>query len=191
MPVPSLLTSIEGWLAANAPATLTTLAPPASPAALAEMERELEVVLLPEVRALLSWHDGAVEAAPTFELLPGYEFLGTGDILATASMMRQYASGPRPTWSRSWIPVAADRCGAYLLVDHHAQDGGAQPGAVMISDHEDPLNFWETWSCLEEALTSMFDAARHGTPYLQLQPAVADGMLVWTEPPAPGPSGGR
>src|ERR1041385_5346543 len=75
------LARIDAWLKENAPRALADLRPPATPDALAALERGLGFPVPAELRTWLSTHDGQ-PADSLLGMLDGWIFLGAEQIAA-------------------------------------------------------------------------------------------------------------
>lgn len=180
MPFSSTLAAIDGWLAENAPLTHRDLAPPATGADLAAVRAHLGTDLLPDVEALLRWHNGAGRFRPPFCLAPGYAFLGTDGMIALARA-RLAADQDRllwRTWKRRWLPVAADGKGRCLVVDHSDDDDRAE---VTVSSEDDRGGPPKTWPDLGDLLSKTYEAMRFGSRLMNRRRIVTDGRLDWED----------
>lgn len=108
--------------------------PPASTAALAELERELGLVLPDDLRAFYALHDGAEGIG-----IAAYDdLLSVAEATAAWSLLRDVWSeiGAEPgMWSNAWLPITSDGGGSYNCVDLAA--AGSRP--VIRYEHADPV----------------------------------------------------
>lgn len=180
MPFTSTLAAIDDWLAEHAPTTWRELAPPATADELADVRRLLGADPLPDVVELLRWHNGAGRTAMPFCLAPGYAFIGTADMIATAR--HRTALDDRHlfwrTWNQRWLPIATGSRGACLALDH---TDGPDRGEVTVSSPEDARDTPKTWSDLDALLRRTYEAMRFGGRFLQRRRVVADGRLSWED----------
>ncbi|GIF06972.1 SMI1/KNR4 family protein [Actinoplanes siamensis] len=177
MSVVAVLSEIEGWLARHAPRTHTMLNPPATPDQLGALEAALGFPLLPEVVAALRWHNGTSEDSGGFELVPTYWMVGAEDIANDARRLNSSAAEyDRDDWSERWVPVGADRCGAYVLVDHNV---GEERGRVFTWDPESGER--DSWSSLEELYSDLRAALADRTPLAGCTYDLVDGGVAWED----------
>ncbi|MEV4417478.1 SMI1/KNR4 family protein [Catellatospora sp. NPDC049609] len=179
MPFSSTLAAIDDWLAEHAPLTWRDLAPPATGSELGAVRAHLGVDLLPDVEALLRWHNGAGRHRPPYCLAPGYAFLGTADMIALARKRIAADEGRLlwRTWNPRWLPVAADGRGRCLAVDH-AEDGRAE---VTVSSEDDGDGAPKTWPDLGNLLSKTYEAMRYGSRLMGRRRVVTDGRLDWDD----------
>ena len=164
------LGTIGGWLQRNAPASYRTLRPGLDMAGLVALETRYGFALHPELRTLLSWHDGCTHSALAVQIWTDFMF---GE---SAFMYEQVHSFPDDYWDPRWVPFATDLGLKKLVVDH-----GAFPGRVMLFDGVDGMYEDSTWPSLgsmiaqvrEALVTSSLLNSRHGT--------VENGALYWPE----------
>ncbi len=127
---------IDAWLGDNAPEVLTQLRPPATAAALAELERAVGRPLPPAVLEAYRAHDGAVEESSTIfgairttketRWATLMTWLSTERIQEQLSFLRDLGTD----WPEERLPIAEDAGGNMVFVD-------LETGAVAAFDHED------------------------------------------------------
>ncbi len=134
---------IEAWLAANTPAALGALNPPASEEAIARLERGLGVTLPGDFLASMRIHDGQTNL----------ELFGPWGLLSSTRMLESWRSSekvakdvgyswPVPTvgpvrpswWVSAWIPFAENGSGDTLCLDLSPAEGG-EHGRVVEYVH--------------------------------------------------------
>ncbi len=121
---------IEAWLAVNAPAVAAGLNPPASPEAVAETERFLDVQFPDDLRASYLRHDGQQPNSPW--MLEGWEWLSLDRIRDEWKVWKDLLDGgdfagiensadgrgvQKDWWNPAWIPLTYSGSG-----DHHCLD---------------------------------------------------------------------
>jgi hypothetical protein len=183
----AVLSEIDDWLARHAPATAAMLHPPATPSQVEALEASLGPALLPEVATVLRWHNGTVEDIGGFELAPTYWLFDAGTVARDALRLNANAAQfDQDGWDDRWVPLAADRCGGYLLVNH---EQGADRGKVDLWDPENgPPS--AIWSGLEELCSELRTALVHRQPLMNCVYEIVDGAVAWTdEELADAPSG--
>ena len=150
------LRTLTTWLAKHAPTLATSLAPPASPEAIAEIESLLGCVIPADYRAFLERHDGQRfvpvddahgTLAPLFsgfDLLPAafaageYETIqndwdeeGPGDIVAHGPVRAMYKN---PRW---WPITCVFGASQYHCLDLDPAPGGTAGQVIFISDDDE------------------------------------------------------
>jgi cell wall assembly regulator SMI1 len=174
---------IEHWLAANAPTTAATLAPPASAEKMAETQRRIGVPFPAELIASLRRHDGAgTNMRAGFTLPPFYLPLSTESITSEATMMCEVLislgldSGVGSWWHGQVIPIAIDGGGGNLLLDQRPGHDG------RLGEHfeDSEMMFTHFPASLTELLELTAGSLETGGLVLgHYRPKVADGMLDW------------
>lgn len=175
---------IEKWLAANAPATAATLAPPADPGLIAETQRQIGVPFPAELVAFLRRHDGAgTDMRAGFALPPFYRLLSTRYIGEEAKMMCDVLSKSGHDESVGWwwhgqvVPFAHDGGGGNLLLDQRPGRDG------WLGDHseESEMRFDTYPRTLTELLEMTATSLETGGVVLKhYRPKVVDGeVLEW------------
>lgn len=120
----------EAWLAANWPAGLACLNPPASDEDIASLERALDVKLPEDYVSCLKIHNGQ-RANSGGGLFDGSEFLSSDEVLAQWSVWKELLddddfdgaeSEPAPGirndwWHARWIPFTHNGGGDHLCID--------------------------------------------------------------------------
>src|SRR5262245_26057184 len=128
-------------MSARVPSRVRTIRPPASAAAIADVERELGCTLPPDLAASLGLHDGqdrsGFELLGTWGLYPLVEIVRVwrmfGDMVQSGIVSGEddrqwvFPKGPvRPrTWDPARIPFAYDGGGTHLVVDMNPDRGGS------------------------------------------------------------------
>jgi cell wall assembly regulator SMI1 len=174
---------IEKWLAANAPASAATLAPPASPAAISKVQQQIGVPIPAELIAFLRRHDGAgTNMRDGFTLPPFYIPMSTEGIISEAKMMCDVlgSSGSDGSvgswWHGQVIPVAFDGGGGNLLLDQRPGRGG------RLGDHDEETEMmFNTYPrSLTELLEQTATSLETGNAALKrYHPKVVAGALEW------------
>ncbi|GAB2895989.1 SMI1/KNR4 family protein [Streptomyces mayteni] len=160
---------IDGWLAANAPASLARLRPGADPAALAAAEAALGRPLPADLAASLACHDGS---EPDSRLLPHLV-----DLLSAAGVVEQWElwndvmtefdEGEEPWgvlsgethWHRLWVPVTIFQ-GDLEVIDMRPGPGQGRLGS---SPHDGPGHFGDgAWPSLAAYLAAVADVLTTG-----------------------------
>ncbi|GAB2588008.1 hypothetical protein GCM10027168_21080 [Streptomyces capparidis] len=188
-PVPESWARIDGWLAANAPATLAGLRPPADPVSLAAAERELGMPLPADLAASLACHDGA---EPECGLLPHLmRLLPVGMVVEQWELWNEVTDelhdGEEPWgvecgevhWDRLWVPVTFFQ-GDLDVIDMRPGPGQGRVGFVP---HDGPGSFDGAWPSFGAYLAAVADALTTGRmpdPAPFDEPRVTpDGRLTW------------
>lgn len=181
MTVATLLSEVERWLAGNAPRTLSMLRPPATPEQLRDLETQLGFALHPAVATILRWHDGTEEHLGGFELAPTYWLLSADSVAGDAHSWRQLvgkdADDDLDMWQHSWVPIGADRCGGYLVVDH-------TDSRTFLWEPENGMHARGIWPTPEELCTELRVNLLNRAPWLGCVPTITDGGVEWTDNPA-------
>ncbi|MEU0562060.1 SMI1/KNR4 family protein [Dactylosporangium sp. NPDC006015] len=177
MTVAVILADLDQWLAANAPRTLSLLHPPASQEQLQELESRLGFALLPEVASTLLWHNGATEEMGGFQLAPTYWLTDAARVAGDASRLRATARASNPeAWDVQWVPLAADRCGGYLVVDHTPD---VDTGRTFLWEPENGEDAMGSWTGLAELCSELRFALLRGAPWLDNSYQIVDGGVEW------------
>jgi cell wall assembly regulator SMI1 len=171
---------IEKWLAANAPETAATLAPPAMPVSIASLQRQIGVPLPPELIASLLRHDGAGTNTRAAFWLPGsYRPLSTAAIVQRAESMCDVleSNGFDTTWWHGQvIPIAADNSTGIVLLDQRP----GQLGRLGSHSEAADMRFGHLPATFAELLETTFNALRTGTVVFEhYRPKVVDRRLEW------------
>ncbi|MEV6520687.1 SMI1/KNR4 family protein [Longispora sp. NPDC051575] len=187
------LHSIDQWLTAHAPITATSLRPPATVEQLDRAERELGHPLPDELRQLYLWHDGTVGLAGSsapFDIEPSLYFQPLDEALAARQWLNDlYATINQDdyiTWRAHWLPIAADDCGAYVVVETQ----GPHTGRVIYRSDEDGPHLERAWPTLTHWADALSTALTTGEPFMRVHlPVPVDGTLTWdwVGPSAPTP----
>ncbi|GAA4608992.1 cell wall assembly regulator SMI1 [Actinoplanes octamycinicus] len=177
MSVVAVLSDLEGWLARHAPRTHAMVNPPATPDQLGALEAALGFPLVPEVGAALRWHNGTEEDSGGFELVPTFWMLSAESIAADARRLNASAAAyARDEWSDRWVPVAADRGGAYVLVDH-----GDSPDRGRVFTWDPESGEGDSWSSLADLYSELRAALADRTPLLGCTYELVDGGVEWED----------
>jgi cell wall assembly regulator SMI1 len=174
---------IEKWLAANAPASAATLAPPASMEAIAKVQQQIGVPIPAELIAFLRRHDGAgTNMRNGFTLPPFYIPMSAEGIISEAMMMCDVlgSSGSDGSvgawWHGQVIPIAFDGGGGNLLLDQRPGRGG------RLGDHDEETDMMFTTypRSLTELLEQTATSLETGSAALKhYHPKVVEGALEW------------
>jgi cell wall assembly regulator SMI1 len=174
---------IEKWLAANAPASAATLAPPASMEAISRMQQQIGVPVPAELIASLRRHDGAgTNMRDGFTLPPFYIPMSAEGIISEAKMMCDvlvssgYDDNVGSWWHGQVIPIAFDGGGGNLLLDQRPGRGG------RLGDHDEESDMMFTVypRSLTELLEQTATSLETGRATLErYHPKVVDGALDW------------
>nr|CEL20561.1 glucan synthase 1-related protein [Kibdelosporangium sp. MJ126-NF4]CTQ89472.1 glucan synthase 1-related protein [Kibdelosporangium sp. MJ126-NF4] len=175
---------IEKWLAAHAPATAATLAPPATLDQIAESQRDIGVPIPADLIAFLLRHDGAgTSRKPGFTLPPFYQPMSAKDIVAEAKMMCEvligsgYNESVGSWWHGQVVPFARDGGGGNLLLDQRPGHNG------RLGDHDEESDMYFTQypptltELLEQTATSLETSRVVVGSYRPM--VVAGGVLDW------------
>jgi cell wall assembly regulator SMI1 len=146
----AMLAKIDAWLKANAPLALADLRLPATPDALAALERSLGFPVPADLRVWLSVHDGQPPDS-LLGMLDGWIFLGAGQIAAAHRTFTDLLDAGefegRPTrsrdglakaawWCAGWVPFLEGPGGDYLVIDTDPAESG-EAGQVVTFWHDD------------------------------------------------------
>lgn len=144
---------IEQWLAAHAPAIGADLRPGATPEAIAEAERALQVTLPDAMRRVYARHDGSEQNAPP--LMGDWTFMPLRHVVREWQTLKEVAANgafegleadPEPRiqpgwWNAGWIPIAHNSSGDYQSVDTAPGPQGTA-GQVIAYWHADTRRGW-------------------------------------------------
>jgi cell wall assembly regulator SMI1 len=174
---------IEKWLAANAPETAATLAPPAIPVSIASLQRQIGVPLPPELIASLLRHDGTHSTARAASWLPGfYRPLSTAAIAQRAESMcdvlesNGFDGSVGTWWHGQVIPIAADTSTGIVLLDQRP----GQLGRLGSHSEGSDMRFGHLPATFAELLEATSNALRTGTVVFEhYRPKVVDRRLEW------------
>ncbi|SDD82672.1 SMI1/KNR4 family protein [Actinokineospora iranica] len=120
---------VDGWLLRHAPATSAAWNRAATDADLVTLQRDIGVMLPPELVATLKRHNGTRSGG--FTLPPSYDLLSVRDILATVGTACDTAQG-------RYVPVARDAT-ALLFLDEqglgqYPEEGPLEPLPATLTD---------------------------------------------------------
>jgi cell wall assembly regulator SMI1 len=182
----------ETWLAAHAPGDHAALNAGASAADVRRLEEELEFPLHPDLRRLLSRHDGvAVRRASTEPggFLLNYFLLDTAGILKNQLILaemeqRAIDEGDGEAVSgviahHMWVPFAGSFSGDMLFVDHRP---GPQFGEIGETNFGAPA-YSVLWPSQEAMVRELCDGVESGSPVTALHMVAfvhEARMLQWT-----------
>jgi len=182
------------WLAEHAPASYTTLNPPASAEELLACERGLGMALPAELRRLLLVNNGVAEfdADGTYHrgaaFLPGGHLLLPAAGLASESLSLVKILGDLGDdmagywWHPEWVLFGRHIAADGMAID---QRSGPEQGAVGEFMHEDSTEFTMGTS-LGDYIATLADSIENGTDFLYYRPFVNDGALDWKVIVEPG-----
>ncbi|MFC0110823.1 SMI1/KNR4 family protein [Kibdelosporangium aridum] len=173
---------IEKWLAAKAPASARTLAPPATREAISDMQRQLGVPVPAELIASLLRHNGAGTTMRGFTLPPFYTPMSTTAIVDYHKMLCDIliSSGHNESvgswWHGQVIPFAQDFAGGNLLLDQRP----GRKGKLGDRDEETEMMF-DWWpATLTDLLEQTATALETNGVVRNYHPKVVeDGILAW------------
>jgi cell wall assembly regulator SMI1 len=169
------LATIEGWLRRYAPVSYETLRPGLNSAGLSSLEASYKFPLDPDLRTLLSWHDGCDHLPQAVQLRPAFWF-GESDF-----MFEQVKDLPDDYWLPSWVPIATNFGLKMLIVDHETT-----PGRVMLFDGVDstyPDGVYDDWKwpSLGVMVAQMREALTTSSLLNGQRAIVLDGELDWID----------
>ncbi|MCP2165298.1 SMI1/KNR4 family protein [Goodfellowiella coeruleoviolacea] len=181
---------IETWLAAHAPATAATLAPPATVDSIAAAEQAVGVAFPAELVASLLRHNGAesTSTVSAFTLPTIYEPMSVDRIVAAWRLRCRIDDGARAGdgdgfadgwwWHRRYVPFAEDGRGDYQFFDQRDGAGSRIGEAARV----DGVNFAGQPAGLADLLERTATALETGEPFNGTwRPVVTDaGELDWT-----------
>ena len=165
------LTTIEDWLRLYAPVNYNTLRPGLDSIGLAALEARYNFPLDPELRTMLSWHDGCDHTPRAVQLRPYFMF-GESDF-----MFEQVDDLPEDYWLAGWVPIATDFGLKKLIVDHITA-----PGRVMLFDGVDGIypdgiyDDWK-WPSLGMMIAQLREALTTSSPLNSYRAVISDGEL--------------
>ncbi|MEV1009400.1 SMI1/KNR4 family protein [Streptomyces sp. NPDC049881] len=188
---------IERWLARHAPATYTTLRPPAARADVAALEREFGIRLPGDLVASLLRHDGVTWPGQAAFALPGdYYLLDVAAIREHCAMWRRLAEREDAThlrdgsyWHPSFLTVAGTNAADAVFVDCRP---GERYGTVgwHLKGGEPYFGPHPSFAALLGALADALEADRPLRGLGVDLPVTFAGRLlwedVWTLHPDPG-----
>ena len=118
---------VEAWLQKKARRIHRSLAPGASDAQIAELERKLGITLPDDVRSSFRIHDGAEES----DLFPSTEPDDMAySLMSLAEIAEAYGSVCKwPHWRSDWVPLATNGGGDYQAV-------ALSSGEIVEANHE-------------------------------------------------------
>jgi cell wall assembly regulator SMI1 len=164
------LVALEGWLQRNAPVSYRTLRPGLEAQELRALEARYGFPLHPELRILLSWHDGCLHSSLALQIWIDFIF-GESEF-----MFEQVHELPDDYWDPQWVPFATDLGLKTLIVDH-----GVAPGRVTVFDGVDGLHQESSWSSLGFMIAQVREALTESRALNGRRPGVEDGALCWLE----------
>jgi len=162
------LAAIETWLQHNAPVSHSTLRPGLNGEQLDALETRYGFPLHPELRTLLSWHDGCAHSPRAVQIWTDFMFG------ASAFMYQQVHDLPEDYWDPRWVPIATDLGLKKLIVDHRAV-----PGRVMLFDGVDGVYEDSTWPSLGAIIAQVREALATSSVLDGRRATVEDGVLDW------------
>jgi len=170
---------IEAWLAGHAPKSRRALRPPATPARIDRIQRQMSVAFPAELVASLLRHDGVAEMG--FDLPPFFSPMSVDAIAAdwtvNCEVMADIPGTQDGWWHAGFVPFATAGDGGCLLVDQ--RPGGH--GRVGEFYPEDGTSF-ERWpASVGELLEKTASSLETGRAYEnRYAPKVdAEGALDW------------
>jgi cell wall assembly regulator SMI1 len=164
------LASIDGWLQRNAPISYQTLLPGLNGAELAALEARYGFPLHPELRTLLSWHDGCTHSALAVQIWTDFMFE------ESAFMYESVQDFPDNYWDRHWVAFATDLGLKKLVVDH-----SAPPGRVMLFDGVDGMYEEPIFPSLGSLIAHVREALSDSLSLNGRRAVVEKGVLYWPE----------
>jgi cell wall assembly regulator SMI1 len=177
---------IERWLGTHAPASLSTLNPPASKEAIGHLHRALGFDLPGQLVAVLRRHNGSGVDWNTAQLMlsGGYGLMSAAlieQIWRTTTEILESSENKGPLdgywWHRQWIPFAVSPSTDTLVVD---QRPGIEQG--RIGDHMKEQTYFESWASLAEMYADIADGLEQRREVDGCLAEVNDGVLSWREP---------
>jgi cell wall assembly regulator SMI1 len=175
------------WLAAHAPASYTTLRPPAVVADIEACERALGVELPAGLRQLLLINDGAADFDSSEVYCPGAAFLPGGHRLLSAAEIVQDSRNTTEIaaeldddmagwwWHPQWVMFGRHIAADGLAID---QRPGPEQGYVGEFMHEDHTSF-DLAPSIEAFIVSVAESLESGSDFSYFRPVVEDGRLDW------------
>ncbi|MGS2618981.1 SMI1/KNR4 family protein [Micromonospora sp. LZ34] len=175
---------IATWLAEHAPLTASEIRPPASPAAIEAVQRQLPVRLPADLVAWWEACDGFTDGTCCVLLPEIHVPLGTARVIeARQSQLDLMAKFGSPTlmtgqagefssaFQDAFVPIAEDGCGQLLFVDLRP---GPLHGCVSEWDHEQDFLDLPIWESVAAMLTDVAGALQSGSSKLS--------GVTWLEP---------
>lgn len=145
----AILHDIETTLASGAPEMHSSLRSSAATDQLDALERAFGHTLLPEIRTLYSWHDGAEGGIDAFPLSDDFIFISMSQSVSEKSTMDQIVGetfvNPQDAewlWRSMWLPIGSSYAGSLLVVDHHP---GEACGQVFPVEHGNGARLDRAW----------------------------------------------
>ncbi|MEV6637327.1 SMI1/KNR4 family protein [Actinoplanes sp. NPDC051470] len=160
------LTAIEAWLARYAPVSHATLRPGLSEAQLQNLELRYRFPLNPDLRTLLSWHDGS-QNSNGLDIWTDYLF-------ETSEEMFSRSRFPDPLWDRHWVPFASDTGINTLVVDHTTGEG-----RILLHDGSSGIHPDWAWPNLRNLVAKTAHALTFSSPLDGRHGRALDGRLRW------------
>lgn len=164
------LAAIDSWLQQHAPVSHHTLRPGLDPTGLAALETRYGFPLHPDLRTLLSWHDGCARTVKAVLIWADFSFEDS------ESMYQQVHDWEEDYWDPRWVPIATDFGLKKLIVDH-----GTVPGRVMLFDGVEGIYEDEAWPSLGSMISQLRTALATTSQLNGRHAAVEDGELCWPE----------
>ena len=164
------LATTEGWLQRNAPVSYHTLLPGLGSAELAALEVRYGFPLHPELRTLLSWHDGCTHSPLAVQIWTDFMFE------ESAFMYEDVQDFPDDYWDRRWVPIATDLGLKKLVIDHRATSG-----SVLLFDGVDGMYEQPISPSIGTMIAQVREALVKSLPLNGRQALVEDGVLRWPE----------
>lgn len=164
------LAVIEEWLRRNAPVSHRTLRPGLGSSELAALEARYGFPLHPELRTLLSWHDGCTHSALAVQIWTDFIFE------ESAFMYEDVQDFPDDYWDPRWVPIATDLGLKMLVIDH-----GAAVARVMLFDGVDGMYAEPISPSLGSMISQVREALTKSLHLNGRQPAVEGGALSGPE----------
>jgi cell wall assembly regulator SMI1 len=110
--IAELLARLERWLTQHRPRYAKGLRPGASPEVLDSLQAQLGVAVPPDLRALLSWHNGQSDDFIGC-FVESWSLMNTEQILAARRELLEPSSG----FQAAWLPFLDDDGGNYVALD--------------------------------------------------------------------------
>ncbi|SOD73462.1 cell wall assembly regulator SMI1 [Jatrophihabitans sp. GAS493] len=176
------------WLRTNAPASYSTLQPPATYEEILAAQQRLAVALPVGLVSLLSMTNGVPAYHPVAEVsfasrfLPGgYMLQPVADIPGYVDMLNGILDQGDPMqagwwWHRQWLTFASHVCADALFLDLRPGPDYGRVGAFM---HEEIADFDAGAHTLEAWVAGIADALEGQYDFGYWRPAVIDGRLEW------------
>ena len=161
------LHTIDVWLAGHAPASHGALRPGLDKTDLATLESGYGFDLHPELRALLTWHNGCERVDQGFDIWPDFMFENSADLL-------ERSRGPHHRWSPHWVPIASDLGLNMLVVDHRTPSGEVRLYDGVDGPRDNPVS-----PSIGSLMAQVSHALTNGVRIEGRMPTVKDGYLIW------------